>query len=350
MAEGVIVALGDSLTFGFPYSPGSSWVAEAEALLGRPIVNRGVNGEASFDMVARVKEDVLSLQPACVVILAGSNDALRGGVRWAETETSLLALAAAVEEVGAQVVFGLPPALDDPAAEERLKRQRAWLKEEARGAAGRSSTFLRRFSTRPRAGSTPSSPSTVSILPGKGTGAWGRRRPRCWPAWGSAPAKRRKVKRKGGSKMSEAMHLVAELMALAARTAPKAGGKDYVGMRILEGGDLARLADAMVAYGKESGKKNFDRDGENVRRSDAVLLLSLDRPQVAGLNCGACGYPLARSWPSSTKDPNSPVPCAPGASWTWASPWAPPPKRPAFLTPTTASCTGSVWRHGGWGS
>lgn len=131
MAEGVIVALGDSLTFGFPYSPGSSWVAEAEALLGRPIVNRGVNGEASFDMVARVKEDVLSLQPACVVILAGSNDALRGGVRWAETETSLLALAAAVEEVGAQVVFGLPPALDDPAAEERLKRQRAWLKEEA---------------------------------------------------------------------------------------------------------------------------------------------------------------------------------------------------------------------------
>lgn len=91
--------------------------------------------------------------------------------------------------------------------------------------------------------------------------------------------------------MSEAMHMVAELMALAARTAPKAGGKDFVGVRILEGGDLARLADGMVAYGKESGKKNFDRDGENVRRSDAVLLLSLDRPQVAGLNCGACGYP-----------------------------------------------------------
>lgn len=90
--------------------------------------------------------------------------------------------------------------------------------------------------------------------------------------------------------MSEVMHMVAELMALAARTAPKAGGRDFIGVKILEGGELARLADAMVAYGKESGRKNFDRDGENVRRSDAVLLLSLDRPQVAGLNCGACGY------------------------------------------------------------
>jgi lysophospholipase L1-like esterase len=131
VAEGVIVALGDSLTYGFPYGPAGSWVAEAETLLGRPIVNRGVNGEASFDMLARLEEDVLSFKPACVVILAGSNDALRGGVRWAETETSLVAMAEAVQSRGAQVVFGLPPAVDDPGAEERLKRQRAWLRLEA---------------------------------------------------------------------------------------------------------------------------------------------------------------------------------------------------------------------------
>jgi len=131
VTEEVIVALGDSLTYGFPYGPACSWVKEAETLLGRPIVNRGINGEASFDMLARLKKDVLTFKPSCVVILAGSNDALRKGVRWAETKESLVAMAEAVQSEGAQVIFGLPPAVDDPEAEARLKRQRAWLREEA---------------------------------------------------------------------------------------------------------------------------------------------------------------------------------------------------------------------------
>ncbi|GAW92869.1 ferredoxin domain-containing protein [Calderihabitans maritimus] len=89
--------------------------------------------------------------------------------------------------------------------------------------------------------------------------------------------------------MQEGMRTIAELMAVAARTAPKAAGKDFIGLKILEGEDLAKLADEMVKYGKETGRKNFDRDGENVRRSDALLLVSLDRPAPLGLNCGACG-------------------------------------------------------------
>ena len=90
--------------------------------------------------------------------------------------------------------------------------------------------------------------------------------------------------------MDEAMNMVAKLMALAARTAPKATGKDFVGIEVISGDELEHLADAMLAYGRESGRKNFDRAGENVRRSDAVLLVSLERPQAAGLNCGACGF------------------------------------------------------------
>lgn len=91
-------------------------------------------------------------------------------------------------------------------------------------------------------------------------------------------------------KMKETVALVAGFMALSARTAPKAAGKDYLETKIILGDDLGKLADAMVNYGKESGKKNFDRDGENVRRSDAVLLLSLVFPEPLGLNCGACGH------------------------------------------------------------
>ncbi|MGB9867402.1 MAG: ferredoxin domain-containing protein [Bacillota bacterium] len=79
-------------------------------------------------------------------------------------------------------------------------------------------------------------------------------------------------------------------MCLSARTAPKATGKDFITTRVLSGEVLERLADEMTAYGQASGKKNFDRDGENVRNSGAVVLIGLKGAQTASLNCGACGF------------------------------------------------------------
>lgn len=91
--------------------------------------------------------------------------------------------------------------------------------------------------------------------------------------------------------MEEALKIAAGLMALSARTAPKAGGQDFVVSRIIEGEDLRRLGEAMIKYGEESGKKNFDRDGKNVINAGAVLLIGLNSPKTVGLNCGACGHP-----------------------------------------------------------
>jgi len=89
----------------------------------------------------------------------------------------------------------------------------------------------------------------------------------------------------------EIMNTVAELMAISARTAPKAAGQDFVELKILTGADLELLGKEMAKFGEESGKKNFDRDGRNVAASDAVLLVGLKNPKVTGLNCGACGQP-----------------------------------------------------------
>ncbi len=89
--------------------------------------------------------------------------------------------------------------------------------------------------------------------------------------------------------MKEIMKQVADLMALSARTAPKAAGRDFISLKVIEGNDLTFLADEMVKYGEKTGKKNFDRDGKNVRESDALLLISLEAPDTIGLNCGACG-------------------------------------------------------------
>lgn len=92
--------------------------------------------------------------------------------------------------------------------------------------------------------------------------------------------------------MKETMLAVAGLMELSARTAPKSGGQDFIKTKIISGEDLGILADAMVRYGQDKGKSNFDRDAENVRRSDALLFISLVEPKTTGLNCGACGSSL----------------------------------------------------------
>ena len=83
---------------------------------------------------------------------------------------------------------------------------------------------------------------------------------------------------------------VAHMMELAARTAPKTKGEDFVKIRIVTGDELIKLSEAMIKFGIERKKTNFDRDGANVAASDAVVLIGLKNASTAGLNCGACGF------------------------------------------------------------
>ncbi|MDK2877810.1 MAG: hypothetical protein PWR06_526 [Thermoanaerobacteraceae bacterium] len=103
--------------------------------------------------------------------------------------------------------------------------------------------------------------------------------------------------------MKDAIKMVAELMALSARTAPKAAGQDFIEIKIVEGDDLAKLGKEMAAYGEKTGKKNYDRDGKNVENSEAVLLVALKGAKKAGLNCGACGYPECAKLPDFSEGP-----------------------------------------------
>jgi uncharacterized ferredoxin-like protein len=90
----------------------------------------------------------------------------------------------------------------------------------------------------------------------------------------------------------EAIEIIAELMALAARTAPKAAGKDYVVTKTVTGDDVRRLGEEMKAYGRDPKHHDFiERDGKNVENSQAVLLVGLKDAAVMGLDCAACGEP-----------------------------------------------------------
>jgi len=101
--------------------------------------------------------------------------------------------------------------------------------------------------------------------------------------------------------LMEGLKVVAQLMAVSARTAPKSAGKDFVEIRILEGDDVQRLAEGMLRFGEEKGKKNFDRDGRNVGESEVVVLIGLKDDRALGLNCGGCGYSTCKELEEAKK-------------------------------------------------
>ncbi len=98
------------------------------------------------------------------------------------------------------------------------------------------------------------------------------------------------------------MEKVAGFMALSARTAPKAMGKDFLEIEVLTGEEVKNLGRHMKEFGNEKGLVNFDRDGENVASSEAVLLVSLEAADSLGLDCGACGFERCRDKEQAAKE------------------------------------------------
>ncbi|MGW8273220.1 MAG: hypothetical protein ACWGN7_07520, partial [Thermodesulfovibrionales bacterium] len=92
--------------------------------------------------------------------------------------------------------------------------------------------------------------------------------------------------------MKDIANLAAGLMAASARTAPKAGGKDFLEIVIIDREeDLKRIADGMKEYAPRSTNEAFWlRDAANIEGSGALLLVGLRAPVTAGYDCGGCGY------------------------------------------------------------
>ncbi|MBF0320054.1 MAG: hypothetical protein HQL01_09685 [Nitrospirae bacterium] len=92
--------------------------------------------------------------------------------------------------------------------------------------------------------------------------------------------------------MKAISEMVAGLMAAAARTAPKAGGKDFMEIvAITKDEDLKRIAEAMKDYAPKSTNEAFWlRDASNIEHSEALVLVGLSKAVTAGYDCGGCGY------------------------------------------------------------
>lgn len=92
---------------------------------------------------------------------------------------------------------------------------------------------------------------------------------------------------------------VARRMMTAIRTAPKAKGNDLIETVLVEGDDLKRLSDAMLALYNETSRPVYQRDAANILQGDAIVLAGI-RQQPMGLNCGHCGYPSCAAKPEQS--------------------------------------------------
>lgn len=93
----------------------------------------------------------------------------------------------------------------------------------------------------------------------------------------------------GNEEESKAVIEVARLLLLAARTAPKAAGKDDIETLIVTGKDKDDIAKEMREMAETYGE-NFVRDAINVEQSSALVLIGLKGHNTLGINCGACGH------------------------------------------------------------
>ena len=90
--------------------------------------------------------------------------------------------------------------------------------------------------------------------------------------------------------VKDAVNMVGGLMEISARTAPKAAGQDFVEVKLVDESERVALGTDMIQVSKERAIPGFERDGQNVLDSDAILLIGLLPHKGIGLNCGACGF------------------------------------------------------------
>lgn len=75
-ADSTVVALGDSLTYGYGATPQTSYPAILAELTGWQVINAGVNGNTSADVLAR-SAAIIAQNPDLVLLGVGGNDVLR---------------------------------------------------------------------------------------------------------------------------------------------------------------------------------------------------------------------------------------------------------------------------------
>src|ERR1700704_6300948 len=102
--EAVVLAFGDSLTFGSGAAEQESYPAQLEQLIGRRVVRAGVPGEVTAQALARLPEMLDEHSPKLLLLCIGGNDFLRR-LGNPQAEANVRAMVKLARERGIDVVL-----------------------------------------------------------------------------------------------------------------------------------------------------------------------------------------------------------------------------------------------------
>ena len=106
--DAVILAFGDSLTYGNGAGKNQSYPARLEVLSGRRVINAGISGEVSEKGLRRLPGLLETHQPQLVILCHGGNDMLRKK-SMSEMESNLRRMIQLSKQQGAEVILiGVP--------------------------------------------------------------------------------------------------------------------------------------------------------------------------------------------------------------------------------------------------
>lgn len=127
-----VVFMGDSIT--------DNWIGADPALFTQGLVDRGISGQTTPQMLVRFRDDVIALRPAAVHIMAGTNDIAgnTGAATMATVEGNIAAMAELAHAHGIRVILAsVPPAAKFPWSPDKrpvpqIAALNAWLRAYAR--------------------------------------------------------------------------------------------------------------------------------------------------------------------------------------------------------------------------
>jgi lysophospholipase L1-like esterase len=102
--DAVVLAFGDSITYGTGAAEADSYPAQLERLIGRKVVRAGVPGEVSAQALARLPGALEEHQPRLLVLCIGGNDFLRN-LGKAQVAANVQTMVAMARQRGIDVVL-----------------------------------------------------------------------------------------------------------------------------------------------------------------------------------------------------------------------------------------------------
>ncbi|MBM3253048.1 MAG: ferredoxin [Candidatus Omnitrophica bacterium] len=88
----------------------------------------------------------------------------------------------------------------------------------------------------------------------------------------------------------DALLTVANLMCVAARTAPKARGIDNIVTKIISEKEKSRLIQRMKRVGIKENKLSFIRDAKNLKSASYVVIIGTKIKSIGLTHCSFCGF------------------------------------------------------------